>query len=68
MKEFQKRLTFDENDTSVMHLDSDEAIHYFGLKRKSSKQELIDQVFPKHVSKAFLEGRRLEPDRQIWPQ
>jgi class 3 adenylate cyclase len=48
---------------TVMHLDSDEAIHYFGLKRKSSKQELIDQVFPKHVSKAFLEGRRLEPDR-----
>ena len=62
MKEFQKRLTFDKIDESGMHLDSEETIHYL-TRKSSSKQDLIDQVFPKHVSKALLEGRRLEPDR-----
>ena len=62
MKEFQKRLTLDNINESGMHLDSEETIHYL-TRKSSSMQDLIHQVFPKHVSKALLEGHRLEPDR-----
>jgi class 3 adenylate cyclase len=66
-----KRPTFEEIDKRVMRLDSEnvepENVHFgHRLKKKSStinEQDLIHQVFPKHVAKALLEGRRLEPDR-----
>ena len=65
-----KRPTFEEIDLRVKRLDSvivepksTVTDHRIPKKRYSNEQDLIHQVFPKHVAKALLEGRKIEPDR-----
>ena len=67
----EKRPTFEEIDLRIQRLDSDnvdpgETIISHQLnksKRRASSEDLIHQVFPPHVAKALVEGRKVEPDR-----
>jgi len=67
----EKRPTFEEIDLRIMRLDSENVEpvrfgsghHHIPKKTYTSEQDLIHQVFPKHVAKALLEGRKAEPDR-----
>ena len=67
----EKRPTFEEIDLRIMRLDSvnvepvriGSGQHHIPKKKYTSEQDLIHQVFPKHVAKALLEGRKAEPDR-----
>ena len=66
----EKRPTFEEIDLRIQRLDSEnvepgEVVgHQLHTKNKERNREaLIHQVFPKHVAKALLEGRKCEADR-----
>ena len=66
----EKRPTFEEIDLSVKRLDSvivepksNIVVRRVPKKRYLNEEDLIHQVFPKHVAKALLEGRKIEPDR-----
>jgi len=67
----EKRPTFEEIDLRIQRLDSEnvepeEVIfgHQFHKKNlERNREELIHRVFPRHVAKALLEGRKVEPDR-----
>jgi len=66
----EKRPTFEEIDLRIQRLDSEnvepgEVVgHQLHTKNKErNREELIHQVFPKHVAKALLEGRKCEADR-----
>lgn len=66
----QKRPTFEEIDLRIQRLDSDNVEpgemylgHQIHKVRAERNEDLIHQVFPKHVAKALLEGRKVEPDR-----
>ena len=67
----EKRPTFEEIDLRIKRLDSENVEpvaqiklgHRIPKKRNSNEQDLIHQVFPKHIAKALLEGRKAEPDR-----
>lgn len=66
----EKRPTFEEIDLRVRRLDSEivepgEIIlsHQLQKKRAEKNENLINQVFPEHVGKALLEGRKIEADR-----
>jgi len=67
----EKRPTFEEIDLRIQRLDSEnvdpgEALVGHQLQKKNkerNREELIHQVFPKHVAKALLEGRKVEADR-----
>ena len=71
----EKRPTFEEIDLRIQRLDSenvDPGEITFGhrlldssyrRRRASNEEDLINQVFPKHVAKALLQGRKVEPDR-----
>jgi class 3 adenylate cyclase len=65
-----KRPTFEEIDLRIQRLDSEnvepgEVIfgHQLQKKRAEKNEDLIHQVFPKHVARALLQGRKVEPDR-----
>lgn len=66
----EKRPTFEEIDLRIKRLDSEnvepgEVIfgHQLQKRRAERNEELIHQVFPKHIAKALLEGRKVEADR-----
>jgi serine/threonine protein kinase/ABC-type glycerol-3-phosphate transport system substrate-binding protein len=68
----EKRPTFEEIDLRIQRLDSDNVEPgdiQFGhqLKKKerrlSEEENLIHQVFPKHVAEALMQGRKVEADR-----
>jgi serine/threonine protein kinase len=66
----EKRPSFEEIDLRVRRLDSEivepgEIIlsHQLQKKRAEKNEDLINQVFPEHVGKALLEGRKIEADR-----
>jgi class 3 adenylate cyclase len=66
----EKRPSFEEIDLRIKRLDSENVEpvgiqlgHRIPKKKYSNEQDLIHQVFPKHIAKALLEGRKAEPDR-----
>jgi len=67
----EKRPSFEEIDMRIMRLDSENVEPCevrFGhrtqkAKRASLETNLINQVFPKHVADALMQGRKVEPDR-----
>ncbi len=67
-----KRPSFEEVDIRISRLDSENVEpreirigHKTAqMRRRASKEEdLIQQVFPKHVAEALIQGRKVEPDR-----
>lgn len=68
----EKRPTFEEIDLRIQRIDSENLEPgqiMFGHQRSkkerrlSEEENLIHQIFPKHVAKALLEGRKIEADR-----
>ena len=68
----EKRPTFEEIDVRIRRLDSENVEPgriSFGhqktqMARRASKgEDLIQQVVPRHVAQALLQGRKVEPDR-----
>lgn len=67
----EKRPSFEEIDLRIMRLDSENVEPgevRFGhqtqkAKRVSLESNLINQVFPKHVADALMQGRKVKPDR-----
>ena len=67
----EKRPSFEEIDMRIMRLDSENVEpgevrfgHQAQKKRRPSQEtDLINQVFPKHVANALMQGRKVEPDR-----
>ncbi len=63
----EKRPTFEEIDLRIRRLDSENVEptessfgHRLPKKRTSMEEELLMEVFPKHVAKALLSGRKGE--------
>lgn len=66
----EKRPSFEEIDLRIQRLDSENVepgkvigSHQFQKRRAERNEDLIRQVFPKHIAKALLEGRKIEADR-----
>eukprot|EP00571_Detonula_confervacea_P002410 CAMPEP_0172315400 /NCGR_PEP_ID=MMETSP1058-20130122/25061_1 /TAXON_ID=83371 /ORGANISM="Detonula confervacea, Strain CCMP 353" /LENGTH=1336 /DNA_ID=CAMNT_0013029473 /DNA_START=176 /DNA_END=4186 /DNA_ORIENTATION=+ len=66
----EKRPTFEEIDLRIKRLDSENVEpgevmmgHQIQKKRAERNEDLLHQVFPKHIAKALLHGRKVEPDR-----
>ncbi|KAL7539363.1 hypothetical protein ACHAXR_010327, partial [Thalassiosira sp. AJA248-18] len=65
----EKRPSFEEIDLRIKRLDSENvepmelAFGHQRRRRVSQEKDLILKVFPKHVAKALLEGRKVEADR-----
>jgi len=67
----EKRPTFEEIDLRIKRLDSENVEpgktsfghRIKGPRRASNEEDLLHQVFPKHVASALLAGRKVEPDR-----
>lgn len=66
----EKRPTFEEIDLRIQRLNSEivepgEVVdgHQNYKKRAEQNEGLLHEVFPKHVAKALLEGRKVEADR-----
>jgi len=66
----EKRPTFEEIDLRIRRLDSENVEpgevffgHQLQKRRAERNEDLIHEVFPKHVAKALLQGRKVEADR-----
>jgi guanylate cyclase len=69
----EKRPSFEEIDVRIRRLDSenvapgnnrfDHQKTHQQMRRASKEEDLIQQVFPKHVAQALIRGCKVEPDR-----